>query len=283
MNKLLRLILIAVVVLFSLQSAPQQCFASDGDNYNLNWKIFPDTFGYLKTSFLSPLDFNASDWGKVGIIVAGAGICYTQDTKIRNYFQDNRTNAADTAGRFFMNFGDGVFTVPIAAGLYIYGDSYNDERYKRAGLLGVETMAVTAILTGCIKITLQRPLPSSGLPYNTWYSSWDYSFEDLAFPSGHTSSAFSFATILTTEFPDNTLLAVIAYTTASLTAVSMVQEDQHWASDILPGAALGYYTAKKIESMQPRKSAQGGREPSNFAFFPMVSGDGASLLCYYSF
>lgn len=283
MTKLLKLILVTAVCSLSLQAGAQKCFAGDGDDYNLNWKAFPTTFDYLKKSFLAPLDYDSSDWTKVGLVVLGAGVCYTQDTKIRNFFQDNRTPSNDSAAKFFMNFGDGVFTVPIAAGLYIYGDSYDDDRYKRAGLLGVETMAVTAILTSGIKIAIQRPLPSSGLPYNTWYSSWDYSIEDLAFPSGHTSSAFSFATILTSEFPDNTLLAVIAYTTASLTAISMVQEDQHWASDLLPGAALGYYTAKKIESLQPRKSSEGSREPSNFAFFPMVSGDGVSLLCYYSF
>lgn len=43
--------------------------------------------------------------------------------------------------------------------------------------------------------------------------------------------------------------------------------NEHWASDILPAAALGYYTGKKIESM----------------FFPVISGENISLLCYYSF
>jgi len=53
----------------------------------------------------------------------------------------------------------------------------------------------------------------------------------------------------------------------------MLDVNQHWASDLLPGAALGYYTAKKIESMQTRKSTQAYRESSNFAFFPKFSGE----------
>ena len=282
MTKLLKLILITAVISLNIQSGVQQCFAGE-DNYDLNLKAFPNTFDYLKKTAVAPLDFNSSDWNKFGLIMLGAGICYTQDTKVRNFFQDNRTPELDGVSRFFMNFGEGEFTIPIAAVLYIYGDYHDDVKYKRAALLGVESMVVAAILTAGIKITLSRPLPNSALPYNTWYSSWDYSFEDLAFPSGHTSSAFAFATIISTEFSDDPAIPIISYTIASITALSMVEQDQHWASDILPGAALGYYTAKKIESLQPRKSSQGRREASNFIFFPMVSGDGVSLLCFYSF
>src|SRR5271157_2019556 len=117
MTKLLKPISIAIIFSLSILSSAQQCFAGDSDNYNLNLQIFPTTFNYLKKSFVSPLCFTSSDWSKVGLIFLGTGICYTQDTSIRNFFQSNRTPSNDSAARFFMNFGDGVFTVPIAAGL----------------------------------------------------------------------------------------------------------------------------------------------------------------------
>jgi len=282
MAKLLKFILIAIAISLSIQYGAKKCFAYDNDNYDLNLQEIPKTYDYLKKTFISPLHFTPSDWNKVGLVALGAGICYTQDTSIRDYFQQNRTGNSDSAARFFMGFGNGSYTTAILVSLYVYGEFNDNDKFKRAGMLGAESMVVNAILTSSIKLTLQRPLPDSGLPYDTWYSKWN-SIDDLAFPSGHTSSAFACATIIATEFSDTPLIPVIAYTTASLTALSMLEANQHCASDILPGAALGYYTATKLESLQTRKSTQTYRESSNIAFFPMVSGECISLLCSYSF
>jgi membrane-associated phospholipid phosphatase len=282
MARLLKFLLIMTVLSLSMQCGAKKCFADDNDNYGLNLRQFPITYGYLKDTFIAPLQFIPSDWNKVGLVALGAGICYTQDTSIRNYFQKNRTGNSDDASRFFMHFGDGSFTAAILTSLYVYGEVNGDEKFKRAGMLGVESIVVNSILTSAVKLTLQRPLPDSGLPYDTWYPTWN-SINDLAFPSGHTSAAFAGATIIATEFSDTPLVPVIAYTTASLTALAMLDMDQHWASDLLPGAALGYYTAKKIESMQTRKSTQAYRKSSDFAFFPMVSGESVSILTFYSF
>lgn len=282
MQKLLKSVFIAALLSLSIQSFAGTCFAYDYDNYDLTLQEFPKTFNYLKETFISPIHFTPSDWNKFGLIVLGAGICYTQDTSVRDYLQENKTSGSDNAARLFMNFGNGSLTTAILASLYIYGEIKDNTKFKRAGLLGVESMAVNAIITSGIKVTLRRPLPHSGLSYDTWYSQWD-SIEDLAFPSGHTSSAFSCATILATEFSDTPAVPILSYSIASLTALSMLEVDQHWASDILPGAALGYYTAKKIESMQTRKSTRSNQKTSTFAFFPMLSSRSISMLCFYTF
>jgi len=282
MAKLLKFTLLAAALSLGIQCGAKKCFADDGDNYDLNLKQLPITYNYLKDTFLSPLHFTQSDWNKAGFIGLGAGICYTQDTSIRNYFQQNRNGHTDNTARFFMNFGDGAYTAGLLASLYVYGALNEDDRYRRIGLLGAESIVVNAILTSAVKVTLQRPLPDTGLPYDTWYPKWT-SIDDLAFPSGHTSSAFACATIIATEFSDTPVIPVLVYTAASLTALSMLDMDQHWASDLLPGAALGYYTAKKIESMQTRKSKRACRESHDFEFFPMVSGESVSFLCTYSF
>jgi len=186
MAKLLKFILIAAAISLSVQYGAKICFAYDNDNYDLNLQQIPKTYGYLKNTLISPLHFTPSDWNKVGLVALGAGIFYTQDTSIRDYSQNNRTGNSDNAARFFMNFGDGTFTAAILTSLYVYGEFNDDDKYKRAGLLGAESIVVNAILTSSIKLTLQRPLPDSGLPYDTWGGKWN-SINDLAFPSGHTS------------------------------------------------------------------------------------------------
>ncbi len=275
-------VVLALAVTLSLQCCATYSFADGNDNYDLNLQQFPITYNYLRSTAIAPFYFTRTDWSRVGIVALGAGILYTQDTHIRNYSQENRTAASDIVPRFFTHFGDGSYPIVILALLYLYGEFNDDETYQRAGMLCAETMIVNSIFTGAIKLTLQRPLPNTGLSYDTWYPG-PRSVEDLAFPSGHTSTAFAFSTIIATEFSDTPAIPVIAYTAASLTAISMVALDEHWASDLIPGAALGYYTAREIESLQKHTPALAYRKASYFAFFPMVSGNNVSVLCVYDF
>ena len=67
-----------------------------------------------------------------------------------------------------------------------------------------------------------------------------------AFPSGHTAAAFSIATVFALQFEDKKAVPYIAYSLASLVAVSRLVEHEHWASDLLPGAAIGYACGRQV-------------------------------------
>jgi len=272
--KLLKLIFMLAVAVFPL--SPHRCLASN-NNYNLNLKVFPTTFDYLKKTVLSPVHFTGADWKKAGMIAAGTGLLYSQDTAIRDFFQKSRTPDSNATARVFSHFGDGAVSTEIFLVLYAYGEISHKNKFKRTGLLGAQSMLVTGIITGAVKLTLQRPLPCSGSSYDTWYDGKWNNIDDLAFPSGHTSSSFAFATIIASEFADVKYVPVLAYATASLTALAMMNDNLHWASDILPGAALGYFTAKKIEDLQKYDEAP------NYTFLPIISREGVSFLCSFSF
>ncbi|HRH66218.1 MAG TPA: phosphatase PAP2 family protein, partial [Bacteroidia bacterium] len=64
---------------------------------------------------------------------------------------------------------------------------------------------------------------------------------------------------------------VIAYSLASLVAVSRLIEHEHWASDLLPGAAIGYACGRQVvhyyEKLFPSNStAKKNRTTSAFFF-----------------
>jgi membrane-associated phospholipid phosphatase len=61
--------------------------------------------------------------------------------------------------------------------------------------------------------------------------------------SGHTALAFSFATSLSQEIHRPWATAGL-YTLATATALSRVYQNQHWANDVLIGAAVGIASAK---------------------------------------
>ena len=72
-----------------------------------------------------------------------------------------------------------------------------------------------------------------------------------SFPSGHSTAAFAFASIISAEtshwWPDSRwIVGPIMYGAATLTGVSRIYNNQHWASDVLAGAAIGTLTGIKV-------------------------------------
>jgi membrane-associated phospholipid phosphatase len=67
-----------------------------------------------------------------------------------------------------------------------------------------------------------------------------------SFPSGHTTAAFSAATVFAQEYKDQTLIPVIAYTAATMVGLSRITQNAHWATDVLAGACLGYVTGRQV-------------------------------------
>ena len=82
----------------------------------------------------------------------------------------------------------------------------------------------------------------------------NHSFEpfsgELSFPSGHATVAFALA-----EAIDRTTgsrwAPWLTYPVAALVGWSRVRDDQHWTSDVVAGAALGVWTARKVHRMLP--------------------------------
>jgi membrane-associated phospholipid phosphatase len=76
-------------------------------------------------------------------------------------------------------------------------------------------------------------------------------FDNRAFPSIHTSSSMAVATVLTMEthrrHPGATpFVAPLLFGAGLLPALSRVQLNQHWASDIFAGAFMGIFAGYKV-------------------------------------
>lgn len=72
-----------------------------------------------------------------------------------------------------------------------------------------------------------------------------FTFDDNFFsmPSGHTATAFALATVIANNYSEQ---KVMAYSLASLVAISRLYEDKHWFSNIVLGAIVGHYSAKFV-------------------------------------
>lgn len=75
---------------------------------------------------------------------------------------------------------------------------------------------------------------------------------NTAFPSGHTALAFGVASAIDRETSARWVPWVV-YPLAGLVGWSRVRDDRHWTSDVVAGAALGYWTAREVVDLARRK------------------------------
>lgn len=106
-----------------------------------------------------------------------------------------------------------------------------------------------------------------------------------SFPSGHTATAFMFATMLHKEYgmTRSPLYSVLGYSLATGTAVSRQLNNRHWLSDVLTGAGigiisteLGYYLAGLIFKEKglkcPLLDWKSELESDSYSFFGLQMG-----------
>jgi undecaprenyl-diphosphatase len=118
--------------------------------------------------------------------------------------------------------------------------------------LGAAMAVESALTNGPIKACFRRirppHQPDGGLPYGM------HRPRTSAFPSGHATSAFTAATLLS----QGTNLGPLYFALAGLVASSRVYTRMHHASDVLAGAALGLafgHVAKRLLPMHPRSGS----------------------------
>ncbi len=202
----------------------------------------------------SPL-FVGKDLLLLGAFTAGTALVAPLDLKVANRLQDSATQASrflHTAATGFRLLGDpGSFVTGTA--IYLIGRADGSRRAQALGLHSVEAILIADILGGGIKMVTgrQRPFVDVKTPDN--FQLWRGFKGDQwrSFPSGHTITAFAFASTLTREsqfwWPHATwYVGTVFYGGASLVGLSRIYNNQHWASDVMAGAAIGTLVGIKV-------------------------------------
>jgi undecaprenyl-diphosphatase len=131
----------------------------------------------------------------------------------------------------------------IGAARGLLSDEKADEAIRLTGVLGVETVLVN----GVIKSFFRRTRPS-------WEQPRAYRIRrprSSSFPSGHASSAFTAAGVLSQEDP----LWPLYYGVAAIVATSRVYVRIHHASDVVGGVATGIVLGRLARRVWPKPGA----------------------------
>lgn len=208
---------------------------------------------YIKSYYLdskdflvSPAKWRARQWIGFGMVSGAAVLAYSQDEKIQKYFVGHQSETADNLSKFiFEPIGSGFGTSVILGSLYIGGRLSEDNRLAGTSLTAAKSFVVSSLFAGIVKQLTHRHRPyQDEIPD---HSNWDGPFSDIhytSFPSGHSATAFSIATVFALEYRNTIWIPLVAYTLASGTAVSRLYDNKHWASDVVIGSVLGYVTGR---------------------------------------
>jgi membrane-associated phospholipid phosphatase len=139
--------------------------------------------------------------------------------------------------RMFKGFSDESLNITgypathfsAAALWYVLAAGNNDRLNTNRAFTMINALAVDGAIILALKAARDEPTPNN--------KGWGW-------PSGHTSSSFTFASVLDEYY--GPMVGIPAYIVASLVGYRMVDTDDHWASDVVFGATLGWVVGHTI-------------------------------------
>ncbi len=142
-------------------------------------------------------------------------------------------------------------------GLYLIGRATSHTRTADLGLHSAEAVLIGGVIGGGVKAVVGRARPYVNIsdPHNFQPGRGFKSDDYRSFPSGHAINAFAFASTVSREtemwWPRSRwYIGSVMYGGATLVGMSRMYNNQHWASDVIGGAAIGTLTGLTVVRYQ---------------------------------
>jgi membrane-associated phospholipid phosphatase len=190
-------------------------------------------------------------------------------TGIGALFDDEVADAiADPEHSFGQMFEGGAHPAIFGAAvtvLFVAGRTVEAPRFRDVTYDWLAAYFLNTGLTNLLKVTVGRERPNGE--------------DDMSFPSGHASTAFTLAAVAERHF--GWKVGLPAYGVAGLVAVSRLQRNKHYLSDVIAGATLGYIVGRTVVRVngQPLDAPRGPQ----VSLSPLVTKHSRALVARVTF
>lgn len=207
-----------------------------------------------------PAHYNSKNWDHVALVAGGAGLLFLVDKQVYNIMNANRSPFLDEVAKAVEPFGN-TYPPLIIGGLYLAGVVTKDRKMEHAALMSAKSMVFSTVFYVTTKqlIRRQRPLYTD-YPYN-FKPPFSGGKEYTSFPSGHSNTIFTLATALALEYKHKKWVPPLAYSIATLTALSRLYDNRHWSSDVWMGAAIGHFVTRALYYVEEQKARKKELKP----------------------
>lgn len=203
----------------------------------------------------------------VPITLIGVGLL-VNNSDFESRLQTDLRNKVGNDYKFRID--DYLLFVPVAE-MYIadvLGVKAKNHWFDQTKYLFISNL-VSYTITGNLKTIIKKTRPD-GLPYS--------------FPSGHTTIAFTNATVLYNEFKDSSpVLAYSGYAFATTTGAFRMINNKHWLSDVLAGAGIGILVTELVYHFEPFKKFNPFKNSKNVSFYPQINEENYGFYVAYKF
>jgi membrane-associated phospholipid phosphatase len=214
-----------------------------------------------KLYFTSPLRWDEEDWLYFGGALVAIGAAHSFDERVREHFATG-SKAILNGGEDKNSLRDAAPTVALIAGTGLSAAFWDDKDGYRETWSLIEAGAFSGATAEVLAYAAGRERPDATTSPNEWGRRGD------SFPSFHTTVAFGVGTVFAESGNDEYrwIRRIIGYGVASATGYIRIQENVHWLSDSVAGAALGIATAKFV------LNRDGARDRGALQFQPVKNG-----------
>lgn len=207
------------------------------DTIRINKAYFKKYWTDSKAIVTSPVRWQQNDWITFGVLVSGTGGLMFADQSVANFAQEQRSEKLDQFSANFLEPFDLEYSMILMGGIFAHGIIAKNEKSVSTALLAFESYVLAGLITRIPKNLLGRERPDN------WRGDGPFvfngPFHGNSFPSGHATASFAIASVIANQYRDHKWVPVVAYSVASLTAISRVYDNKHWLSDVVAGAAIG--------------------------------------------
>ena len=223
------------------------------------------------TVLAQPVHYDWKDWTVFAGVAAVTTLSFVYDDEIYNFIDGTFTdNGWNTASQCTDVFGEEYFILPSVALTYAIGAINKDCRLRNMSLAALQSFVYAEVASAGLKVLTcrMRPLAVGGRrsavnsqrstvngqsqsrsqsqsQSQTWLGPFK-SFESTSFPSGHAMRSFALAATVAGFYPEKKWVGIVSYSLATVTSVGRVISKEHWASDVIVGAAIGYFIGRGV-------------------------------------
>ncbi len=245
----LKAILFPFLLLLSLLLKTQSIEAQD----STHCKLDRDYFRHLAIDYpkliTSPSRWDNKEAIAASTVMASTLTLFYFDSQISTYFKNHQNKTMDQWNTYFFDpLGKMYYTIPIVGAIYLQGVFFKNDKSKAVAFDFVQASLYSGITITVIKHLTHRvrPFQSPQMDAHIWDGPITDDFSHTSFASGHTIMIFTFASVLGSHYKDHLWVPITLYSLASLEAFSRVYSQNHWTSDVVVGAALGFAIGKFV-------------------------------------
>jgi membrane-associated phospholipid phosphatase len=160
---------------------------------------------------------------------------------------DNRTSSVLENSKGQVSWGNNISKIgasytlaPLVAGFYAFGVFTDNPKAREVGVLGGE-----ALLDSLIVVSVLKPIAGRNRP-NVGEDKGEFFDGGASFPSGHAISSWALASVISYEYGHTKWVPIVACSLAAVVSVARFGAQQHFASDIVAGGAMGWFIGRYV-------------------------------------